>query len=92
MARNWLKQTRNGGNGNSLPATNSATKPGDFPVGSVESRAAARALHEQRKQAGPKIEVRIVHIGGKQAGVELRPPFESAGIRIVEAYPEEAGQ
>jgi hypothetical protein len=27
-----------------VPATNSAPNPGDFPVGSVESRAAARAM------------------------------------------------
>src|SRR5690349_14172821 len=35
-----------------LPATISGPWPGDFPVGSVQSRAAARRLLEQKGQAG----------------------------------------
>ena len=31
-------------------ATDSAPKPGDFPVGSVQSRAAARAMLKEKKQ------------------------------------------
>ena len=72
MERNWLKPGRNGRNGNGLPATNTATKPGDFPVGSLESRAAARALHEQRKQAGPLLEVIITSVGsGPETGEKI---------------------
>jgi hypothetical protein len=33
-----------------LPATNSGPRPGDFPVGSVESRAAARAIAENKDE------------------------------------------
>ena len=33
-----------------LPATNSGPRPGDFPVGSVESRAAARAMAEDKDE------------------------------------------
>jgi len=32
------------GDGRSLPATHSGPKPGDFPIGSLESRAAARSM------------------------------------------------
>lgn len=34
----------------SVPATDLAPRPGDFPVGSRKSRAAARALAEKRKK------------------------------------------
>ena len=34
----------------SLPATDSAPKPGDFPIGSVKSRAAARAILTKRNE------------------------------------------
>jgi hypothetical protein len=33
-----------------LPATNSGPKPGDFPLGSLESRAAARAVAEDKDE------------------------------------------
>jgi hypothetical protein len=56
-----------------LPATNSGLRPGDFPVGSVESRAAARALaeHRQSHEGGmttihsipsPNVDNSLVHI------------------------------
>lgn len=34
----------------SLPATDLALRPGDFPVGSPQSRAAARAVFEKRRR------------------------------------------
>ncbi len=47
-------------NESSLPATVSGPRPGDFPVGSVESRAAARRMFERQ---GQEIQTRIVHHG-----------------------------
>jgi hypothetical protein len=44
--------------------------PGDFPVGSIESRAAARARLEKRTE--PVVRVTIVHIG--QDGSQPLPP------------------
>src|SRR5690349_6968017 len=41
-----------------LPATNSTPRPGDFPLGSVESRAAARMLAGKREDTKKRIEVR----------------------------------
>ena len=43
-----------------LPATDSGPKPGDFPVGSLESRAAARTMLERQDEA---IEMRIIDLG-----------------------------
>jgi hypothetical protein len=45
----------------SLPATNSGLIPGDFPLGSVESRAAARAMIERGKETG--VRLRMILIG-----------------------------
>ena len=44
-----------------LPATDSAPKPGDFPLGSVESRAAARA-HVQQSIKG-RVRTTVLFIG-----------------------------
>ena len=43
----------------SLPATDSGPKPGDFPVGSLESRAAARSLLERHEE---EIPVRVIDL------------------------------
>jgi hypothetical protein len=40
-----------------LPATDSAPRPGDFPVGSPESRAAARLMLRQRSTESQRIEI-----------------------------------
>ena len=40
---------------------NETPKPGDFPIGSVESRAAMRAMIEHGKETG--FRVRIIYIG-----------------------------
>jgi hypothetical protein len=41
----------------SLPATDSGPKPGDFPVGSLESRATARAMLERQDEV---IAIRVI--------------------------------
>jgi len=42
-----------------LLVTNSGPKPGDFPIGSVESRAAARALAEHKTEAKEVLRVEV---------------------------------
>lgn len=44
------KPAKTNGNGNRLIATDSRLKPADFPLGSVESRAAARALLQTNRR------------------------------------------
>ncbi len=46
-----------------LPATGSSPKPGDFPVGSPESRAAARMKLEAQDE--PVLMVEISRVGSK---------------------------
>lgn len=48
-----------------LGDTNSGPLPGDFPVGSLESRAAARSMLERTESNASRIVMRIeiVHIG-----------------------------
>ena len=56
--------TNNQGGKPSLPATDSTPRPGDFPIGSIESRAAARARLEHTKDNPGEVDhVQIVHIG-----------------------------
>ena len=40
-----------------LPATNAGPRPGDFPLGSAKSRAAARALLRNQQASKPRIEI-----------------------------------
>ena len=50
------------------PATAVGPKPGDFPLGSRESRAAARALFEERiRPKGPPIEVNLSFLSVERA-------------------------
>ena len=53
MGKNWGKDK----NQLTLPATNSGPRPGDFPLGSAKSRAAARALLRNQKSSKPRIEI-----------------------------------
>ena len=47
-----------------LNATEAGPKPGDFPIGSLESRATARAMFEAREAAeGQGVFLRITKIG-----------------------------
>lgn len=56
----------------SLPATGIEGRPGDFQLGSIESRAAARALVASMSDPEP-FKVTIVHIGHDGA-TPLPPP------------------
>jgi len=53
-----------------LPATDSTPRPGDFPIGSPESRAAVRAM--LKRTPSTTIRATIVHIG--QDGSKLPAP------------------
>jgi hypothetical protein len=46
-----------------LPVTNSGPRPGDFPVGSLQSRAAARAMMERKQDEG----MRVFIVNGNEA-------------------------
>jgi len=51
-----------------IQATNSTPRPGDFPLGSARSRAAARALFEERvRPKGPPIEVNLSFLSVEEA-------------------------
>lgn len=52
----------NTGKQQSLPVAE--VKPGDFPLGSVESRAAARALAERKRKTKRIIQIRFVSPDG----------------------------
>jgi hypothetical protein len=71
----------------SLIGMDSGPQPGDFPVGSIESRAAARAkLEHIESNPGEVIRVRVVHIGhvGK---TPLPPPSRTewpGGMTVIE--------
>ena len=62
MGKYWGKDA----NRPALPATDSGPKPGDFPIGSIESRAFARAMCDQKKSAREKIVVTVEHIGSNK--------------------------
>jgi hypothetical protein len=46
--------------------TKSTPKPGEYPVGSLESRAAARALVENREKSALEIQIVYVSPDGKE--------------------------
>lgn len=51
---------------------NGLPKPGNFPIGSSESRAAARAQLERLNQPKEILRVRVIHVG--HDGKEPLPP------------------
>jgi hypothetical protein len=51
-----------------LLVTNSGPKPGDFPIGSVESRAAARGLAEHKTEVKKVLRVDIEHMWERGPG------------------------
>jgi hypothetical protein len=53
VGKHWGKDTTSP----VLPATNLGPKPGDFPLGSAKSRAAARALLRNQQASKPRIEI-----------------------------------
>ena len=68
-------------------ATNSGPKPGDFPLGSPASRAAARNALEHRESSLEVIQV--VLVGQKRPGTEPRVPPKArrgSGVAIEFVY------
>jgi hypothetical protein len=61
------------GFGSSAAGMNSGPQPGDFPIGSVESRAAARALADKFVDERPVFCITIEHVGAPP-GKSLPPP------------------
>jgi hypothetical protein len=61
-----------------LPATVSVSNPGDFPLGSVESRAAMRAMIERDKETG--FRWRIIMIGHRPEDCQGRWCSELCGL------------
>ena len=51
------EQLKNSGEGEGLPATAAQAGLGTLPIGSIESRAAARLLLERRRIPGPRFEM-----------------------------------
>jgi hypothetical protein len=62
-----------------MKLANSNAHPEEFPLGSIESRAAARLLLEARKET--TISVQIIHIG-RLEGDSLPLPTFSEGVHI----------
>jgi hypothetical protein len=55
-----------------LPVTNPGPRPGDFPIGSLESRAAARALVESKsKKEALRMVVEFIKPDGSVAGTKI---------------------
>jgi hypothetical protein len=78
---NWHRD--NGKRTDPIPeaATQQSTvKPGQFPIGSIESRAAAaRTMIENKNE--PKTIVRVVHVGGEEE--PLPPPKRIRGSNVI---------
>jgi hypothetical protein len=74
----------------SLPATDSELRPGDFPLGSIESRAAARAKLERIKvNPGDTLHIIVERIGG-DGKTPLPPPERiewEGGVTVIEHVP-----
>jgi hypothetical protein len=59
-----------------LSATNASPKPGDYPLGSSESRAAARALADRLTASGEVLRIVIKHIGSQEPDKEIVMPLK----------------
>jgi len=62
--------------GHRLPATNASPRPGDYPLGSTESRAAARALADRLTASGEVLRVIVKHIGSPELNREIVIPLK----------------
>jgi hypothetical protein len=60
-----------------LSATNARPKPGDYPLGSTESRAAARALADRLRVSGEVLRVVVKHIGSPERNREFVIPLKA---------------
>jgi len=65
-----------------LPATVSISKPGDFPLGSVESRAAMRAIIERDASEEEALRVLIEFIGSPEKDRSISVPNALVGLRL----------
>ena len=68
-------------------ATKSTPKPGDYPVGSMESRAAARSILKNK----PKTVIHVVFVGGSEDREPLPPTKNVPGSDVVIEYSYEDG-
>jgi hypothetical protein len=59
-----------------FPATNSAPRPGAFPLGSIESRAAARALAWRKSGKKEVLRVEVVHIAAFRGDLPSSSRYE----------------
>jgi hypothetical protein len=77
-----------------VPATNSAPKPADFPLGSLESRAAARTMAKTRAEGSTREPIMyIAHFDSDQEVYPLYPepqPSESGTAVIPLPNPSES--
>ena len=60
----------------SLPVTDSSPRPGDFPLGSPESRAAARTLADRLGASEEVLRVVVKHIGSPELNKEFVMPLK----------------
>ncbi len=67
-----IKQSEDPG----LPATNVGPKPGDFPIGSIESRAAARAQLDRARYTERQVDVVVIlsGLGLRDCRPAITPP------------------
>ena len=76
------KTTNNTRDKSRLPATESGPRPGDFPLGSVESRAVARALADHAGSSRNLVPAIIEYIGSPDKNRTLLVPRALAGLRL----------
>ena len=65
-----------------LETATKSLKPGDYPVGSLESRAAARSLIKNK----PKTVIHVVFVGGSEDREPLPPTKNVPGSDVVIEY------
>ena len=73
---NWNKGNRKQSEEIYKPSTESIIKPGDYPLGSLESRAAARSLAKERTEK--ELVIQIVYVspdGTEKNGPVYRAPW-----------------
>jgi hypothetical protein len=65
-----------------METTTKTLRPGDYPVGSIESCAAARSLLKNK----PKTVIRVVFVGGSEYREPLPPTKNVPGSDVVIEY------
>jgi len=59
-----------------LSATSASPKPGDYPLGSTESRAAARALADRLSASQEVLRIVVKHIGSQEPDKVIVMPLK----------------